>query len=156
MMTTRRILLVEDNPGDEAMTLRALKKTNIEYEISVTRDGAETLQRLFADEADGLPPGLILLDLMLPKIDGLEVLRRIRADQRTQLIPVVVLTSSGQEKDILAAYRGGTNAYVQKPVAFAAYAETIRALGEFWLLLSKPPPEDIQWPPGDRAASGAV
>jgi two-component system response regulator len=143
MMAARRILLVEDNAGDEAMTLRALRKSNIEYEVSIARDGAETLRKLFEDDMNGTPPALVLLDLMLPKISGFEVLRRIRADQRTRLIPVVVLTSSGQKEDILAAYRGGTNAYVQKPVAFAEYAEAVRALGEFWLQLSKPPPEEV-------------
>jgi two-component system response regulator len=142
MITDGHILLVEDNPGDEAMTLRALNRTGIPYDIRITRDGAETMERLLADGLADTLPRLILLDLMLPKINGLEVLRRIRADKRTRLIPVVVLTSSGQERDILAAYRYGTNAYVQKPVVFAAYLEAISALGQFWLVVSKLPPDD--------------
>jgi two-component system response regulator len=139
-MSTRRILLVEDNPDDEALTLRALKKGNILNQVTVARDGAEAVACLFeGDRTDTARPALILLDLKLPKIDGFEVLRRIRADERTRLIPVVILTSSGQEEDILEGYGGGANAYVRKPVAFADFVEAVRALGMFWLLVNEPP-----------------
>jgi two-component system response regulator len=140
-MTNRSILLVEDNPDDEALTLRALKRNNILNEITVMRDGAEVLDYLFPGSADITLPGLILLDLKLPKVDGLEVLRRIRADERTQLIPVVILTSSKLEDDILAGYRGGANAYVRKPVEFSEFVEAISALGIFWLLLNEAVPD---------------
>jgi two-component system response regulator len=141
-MTTRSILLVEDNPDDEMLTLRALKKNNILNEITVAHDGAEALDLVFAKASDGgLLPGLILLDLKLPKIDGLEVLRRLRADERTRIIPVVVLTGSKLEEDILAGYRGGANAYVRKPVNFAEFAEAVKTLGLFWLILNEPVPE---------------
>jgi two-component system, response regulator len=139
-MTARRILLVEDNPDDEALTLRALKKSNILNEVTVARDGAEGLARLFGDDsANRALPALILLDLKLPKVDGFEVLRRIRADPQTRLIPVVILTSSGQEEDVLAGYAGGANAFVRKPVAFSGFAEAVRALGMFWVLVNEPP-----------------
>ena len=141
-MTTRSILLVEDNPDDEILTLRALKKNNILNAIAVAHDGAEALELIFAAASSGEPlPGLILLDLKLPKIDGLEVLRRIRADERTRIIPVVVLTGSKLEEDILAGYRGGANAYVRKPVNFAEFAEAVKTLGLFWLILNEPVPE---------------
>jgi two-component system, response regulator len=153
-MNARRILLVEDNPDDEALTLRALQKGNILNEVSVARDGAECLEMLFGeDRADEMPPALILLDLMLPKVDGFEVLRRIRADARTRLTPVVVLTSSGQEEDILAAYDGGTNAYVRKPGEFADFAAAVHNLGMFWLLYSEPPPVFIPSSPVPDAAA---
>lgn len=141
-MTDRSILLVEDNPDDEALTLRALRRNNIVNKVTVVRDGAEALEYLFADDrADIGLPGLILLDLKLPKIDGLEVLRRIRADERTQIIPVVILTSSKLEDDVLAGYRHGANAYVRKPVKFADFSEAINAIGVFWLLLNEAAPE---------------
>jgi two-component system response regulator len=140
-MTNRSILLVEDNPDDEALTLRALKRNNIPSEITVMRDGAEALDYLFPGSADRTLPGLILLDLKLPKVDGLEVLRRIRADERTQLIPVVILTSSKLEDDVLAGYRGGANAYVRKLVKFSEFAETISTLGIFWLLVNEAVPD---------------
>lgn len=141
-MTTRSILLVEDNPDDEMLTLRALKKNHILNEITVAHDGAEALELIFASAGDGRPlPGLILLDLKLPKIDGLEVLRRLRADEQTRIIPVVVLTGSRLEEDILAGYRGGANAYVRKPVNFAEFADAVKALGIFWLMLNEPVPE---------------
>ena len=140
-MTDRTILLVEDNPDDEALTLRAFKKSNIRNEIVVMRDGAEALEYLFASNGDAVPrPAVILLDLNLPKVGGLEVLRRMRADERTQMIPVVVLTSSKLEEDILDSYRNGANAYVRKPVKFSDFAEAVRALGVFWLLLNEPIP----------------
>jgi two-component system, response regulator len=141
-MTNRSILLVEDNPDDEALTLRALKRNNIVNDVIVVRDGAEALDYLFAsDIAEVALPGLILLDLKLPKVDGLEVLRKIRADVRTQIVPVVILTSSKLEDDVLAGYRSGANAYVRKPVKFSEFAEAISALGVFWLLLNEPAPD---------------
>ncbi len=137
----RSILLVEDNPDDEALTLRALKKNNILNEVSVAHDGAEALEFLFTAGAD--PPGLILLDLNLPKINGLEVLRRLRADERTRLIPVVVLTSSKLDEDIIASYRNGANGYVRKPVEFSEFAVAVTTLGLFWLLLNEAPPQFV-------------
>jgi two-component system, response regulator len=151
-MNARRILLVEDNPDDEALTLRALKKSNILNEVTVAHDGAEAVARLFeGDRTDTARPALILLDLKLPKVDGFEVLRRIRADERTRLIPVVILTSSGQEEDILEGYGGGANAYVRKPVAFAGFAEAVRTLGLFWLLVNEPPTDSLSPPPASDA-----
>ncbi len=141
-MTSRPILLVEDNPDDVALTLRALKKNNILNPINVASDGAEALTFLFdRDDTQARKPGLVLLDLKLPKVDGLEVLRRIRADERTSLIPVVVLTSSKLEEDILSGYRNGANAYVRKPVNFAEFAAAIKTVGLFWLLLNEPVPD---------------
>jgi two-component system response regulator len=138
-------LLVEDNPDDEALTLRALEKSNIRNEVVVLRDGAEALAYLFPGDGDGdgdgAPrPALILLDLNLPKVGGLEVLRRMRTDERTRLIPVVVLTSSKLDEDILDSYRSGANAYVRKPVRFSDFADAVRALGVFWLRLNEPAP----------------
>jgi two-component system response regulator len=135
-------LLVEDNPDDEALTLRAFKKSDIRNEVVVLRDGAEALAYLFPGNGDTVPrPALILLDLNLPKVGGLEVLRRMRADERTQMIPVVVLTSSKLDEDILDSYRNGANAYVRKPVNFSDFAEAVRTLGVFWLLLNEPVPD---------------
>ena len=142
-MKTRDILLVEDNPDDEALTLRALRKNKILNKVTVAHDGAEALEFLFADSSDGTPPGLILLDLKLPKIDGLEVLRRLRADERTQLIPVVVLTSSKLDEDIIGSYRNGANGYVRKPVKFTEFAEAVSTLGMFWLLLNEAAPQFV-------------
>jgi two-component system response regulator len=142
-MKTPVILLVEDNPDDEALTLRAFRKSNIRNEVIVMRDGAEALAYLFpADgDGDGTPhPALILLDLNLPKVGGLEVLRKMRADERTQLIPVVVLTSSKLDEDILDSYRNGANAYVRKPVKFSDFTQAVNALGVFWLLMNEPVP----------------
>ena len=147
-MTSRTILLVEDNPDDEALTLRAFDKSNIHNKVIVKRDGAEALAYLFPGDGDGdgngnddAPyPALILLDLNLPKVGGLEVLRRMRADERTQMIPVVVLTSSKLEEDVLVSYRNGANAYVRKPVKFSEFTEAVKALGVFWLLLNEPVP----------------
>jgi two-component system response regulator len=141
-VTDRTILLVEDNPDDEALTLRAFKKSDIRNEVVVLRDGAEALAYLFPGNGDTVPrPALILLDLNLPKVGGLEVLRRMRADERTQMIPVVVLTSSKLDEDILDSYRNGANAYVRKPVNFSDFAEAVRTLGVFWLLLNEPVPD---------------
>src|ERR1700722_5835395 len=139
-MTTPTILLVEDNPDDEALTLRAFKRSNIRNEVPVVRDGAEALGYLFPEDDVTPSPALVLLDLNLPKIGGLEVLRRMRADEQTRLIPVVVLTSSKLEEDILDSYRNGANAYGRKPVNFAYFAEAVRALGVFWMLLNEPVP----------------
>ena len=140
-MTNNPILLVEDNPDDEALTLRAFKKSNISNEVVVVRDGAEALDYIFPPEGADTPcPALILLDLNLPKVGGLKILRRMHADPRTQLIPVVVLTSSKLEEDILDSYRNGANAYVRKPVKFAEFADAVRAVGVFWLLLNEPAP----------------
>ena len=142
-MTSKPILLVEDNPDDEVLTLRAFRKSGISNEIVVVRDGAEALAYLFPAEGEGsatLRPALILLDLNLPKVGGLEVLRRMRADARTQLIPVVVLTSSKLEEDIVDSYRNGANAYVRKPVKFVEFADAVHTIGVFWLLLNQPAP----------------
>jgi two-component system response regulator len=140
-VTSRSILLVEDNPDDEALTLRALKKNNILNEVNVARDGVEALAFLFPEGAEATLPGLILLDLKLPKVDGLEVLRRIRADQRTQIIPVVILTTSGLDEDVLASYREGANGYVRKPVKFSDFADAVSTLGIFWLQLNEAAPD---------------
>jgi len=144
-MTDRAILLVEDNPDDEALTLRAFKKHNITNEVVVARDGAEALEYLFgtgryAGRDLKLMPQLILLDLKLPKVDGLEVLGQIRADDRTRLLPVVVLTSSTEERDLVESYRLGANSYVRKPVDFNQFVEAARQLGLYWLLMNQPPP----------------
>ncbi len=143
-MENRTILLVEDNPKDEALTLRALKKCNLANEIVVTRDGAEALDYLFATgdytgRDVGDLPAVVLLDLKLPKIDGLEVLRRIRSNERTRLLPVVVLTSSDEEKDIIAGYELGANSYVRKPVVFSDFGMAIAELGRYWLNINEPP-----------------
>lgn len=138
------ILLVEDNPSDEALTLRALRRNNIGNHIVVVRDGAAALDYLLArrnEAADARAlPQLILLDLNLPKIDGLEVLRRIRSDERTRLLPVVILTSSGEERDIVGSYGLGANGYVRKPVDFVQFTEAVRQLGLYWLIINEPPP----------------
>jgi CheY-like chemotaxis protein len=145
MSQEKTILLVEDNPKDEALTLRAFKRHNIQNTVVVARDGAEALDYLLGsaggESADARPlPQLVLLDLKLPKIDGLEVLRRLRAAERTRLLPVVILTSSAEEKDLLEGYRLGTNSYVRKPVDFVEFTEAIRQLGLYWLLLNMAPP----------------
>jgi two-component system, response regulator len=139
------ILLVEDNPDDEALTLRAFAKNNITNEIVVARDGAEALEWLFADGryADRDPeqlPQLVLLDLKLPKIDGLEVLRRIREGSRTKLLPVIILTTSEEESDRTNGYTLGANSYIRKPVDFAQFTDAVRQLGLYWLVLNEPPP----------------
>jgi CheY-like chemotaxis protein len=133
------ILLVEDNPADQQLAIRALRKGSIANDVVVAHDGAEALDYLLA--TDGRPlPEMVLLDLKLPKLDGLEVLRRIRRDPRTRLLPVVVLTSSREERDLLDAYASGANSYVQKAVDFALFAEGVRQLGNYWLVLNEPPP----------------
>jgi two-component system response regulator len=145
MVPARPILLVEDNADDEALTLRALHKNNIQNTIVVARDGVEALDYLFgngmyAGRDTGVQPQLILLDLKLPRADGLEVLRRMRSDQRSKLLPVVVLTSSKEDEDIIRSYELGANSYVRKPVNFTDFIEAVKALGLFWLLINELPP----------------
>ena len=139
------ILLVEDNPDDEILTLRALRRANVGNDIVVARDGVEALDYLFgtgghAGRDTRELPHVMLLDLKLPRIDGLEVLRRVRADDRTRVLPVVILTSSIEERDRIEGYRLGANSYVQKPVDFTEFVEAVRQLGLYWLLLNQPPP----------------
>lgn len=138
----RVILLVEDNPRDEELTLRALKRSQVQNPVVVARDGVEALDYLFARGAHAgraafSPPQVILLDLKLPKIDGLEVLRMIRLDERTKRIPVVILTSSVEEQDLVRGYDLGANSYVRKPVDFVEFIEAVRQLGLYWLLLNE-------------------
>ena len=145
-MDARIILLVEDNPDDEALTLRALKRNNILNPVVVARDGVEALDYLFGAGAYTgrdlhVMPQVILLDLKLPKVDGLEVLRRLRADEHTRLLPVVILTSSKEEQDLIQGYSLGANSYVRKPVDFTQFAEAVRQMGLYWLILNEPPPQ---------------
>ena len=150
-MANEIILLVEDNPDDEALTLRALKKNNILNEVAVVRDGAEALDYLFGTGAyrgrDRHPqseypvnPPVVLLDLKLPKVDGLEVLRRVRADPRTRSLPVVMLTTSSEDRDLLDAYNLGVNSYIRKPVDFVQFTAAVGQLGLYWLVLNEAPP----------------
>ena len=137
------ILLVEDNPRDVEMTLRALKKRNLANKVQVAKDGAEALDFLFGTGAYGARdlnhvPKVVLLDLKLPKVSGLEVLRKIKSDERTRIIPVVVLTSSQEEKDMVASYRLGVNSYIVKPVDFDKFVNSVGELGLYWLLINKP------------------
>ena len=135
----RLILLVEDDPDHELLTIRALQKSNIANDVRVARDGEEALNLLFGDEA--INPQVILLDLKLPKVDGLEVLRRIRESDRTRMLPVVVLTSSDEERDLVRSYQIGVNSYIRKPVNFTEFAEATRQLGMYWLVLNECPPK---------------
>jgi CheY-like chemotaxis protein len=144
-MDDKIILLVEDNPNDEALTLRALRKNNIRNVVVVVRDGAEALDWLFARGAHegrdtSALPQVVLLDLKLPKVSGLEVLRALRGDPRTKRLPIVLLTSSKQDQDLIAGYDLGANSYVRKPVDFAEFAEAIRQLGLYWLVLNETAP----------------
>lgn len=144
-MASDSILLVEDNPDDEALTLRAFRKNNVTNEVIVARDGAEALDYLFgtgthANRDVTVLPQVVILDLKLPKIDGLEVLRRLRARPQTKLLPVVILTSSNEERDRLEGYGLGANSYVRKPVDFAEFVDAVRQLGLYWLLLNERPP----------------
>jgi two-component system, response regulator len=144
-MDDKLILLVEDNPDDEALTLRAFKKNNILNPVVVVRDGAEALDFVFrkgqyANLAMDPFPQVILLDLKLPKVGGLEVLRRIREDVRTKLLPVVILTSSDEERDIVKSYSNGANSYIRKPVDFKEFMEAVKQIGVYWLIMNKPPP----------------
>lgn len=140
-MDTKTILLVEDNPDDELLTLRALRANHLGNDVQVARDGAQALEYLLGEGHEGRPlPELVLLDLKLPKIDGLEVLQRLRANARTRRLPVVVLTSSREEQDIIASYELGANSYVRKPVDFEQFLEAVRQLGLYWLVLAELPP----------------
>ncbi len=147
-MTHRQIeiLLVEDNPDDVELTLHALRKENLANNIHVARDGEEALEFLFcngphADRSFEHPPKLILLDLKLPKVDGMEVLKRLKADARTRTIPVVILTSSKEERDLVSGYNLGANSYIQKPVDFDQFREIVKTVGLYWLLINQPVPE---------------
>jgi CheY-like chemotaxis protein len=138
------ILLVEDDPSDVELTLHSLRKHNLANRIHVVRDGAEALDFLFCRGAyqsrdSSLTPKVILLDLKLPKVDGLEVLRQIRSDERTRVLPVVIMTSSRQERDVVESYKLGINSYIVKPVDFDQFAESVRQIGCYWLLLNQPP-----------------
>ena len=147
-MTSGLILLVEDDPNDELLTLRALRMSKIKNEVAVVRDGREALDFLFGKNrsADRDPddlPKLVILDIKLPKVDGLEVLRRLRADPRTHLLPVVMLSSSKEEGDLKEAYRSGANSFLRKPVDFTEFMEYIRLLGSYWLELNEEPPKTV-------------
>jgi len=144
MAKEKTILLVEDNPDDEALTLRALKKNNVINQVTVARDGVEALDFLFArgEYAGRDPhdlPTLVLLDLKLPRLDGLEVLRQIRANENTRLLPVVILTSSREQQDLVGGYSLGANSYIRKPVDFDQFLEAVRQLGLYWLMLNEMP-----------------
>lgn len=148
LMDKRTILLVEDNPDDEALTLRAFKKNNISNSIAVARDGAEALDYIFCRGAYSTrtieeQPTITLLDLKLPKVEGLEVLRAIRADPRTARMPVVILTSSKEQQDLITSYQLGANSYIRKPVDFDQFLEAVRQLGLYWLVLNEPPPKGV-------------
>ena len=143
------MLLVEDSPDDVLLTLRALKENNIKNEVVLAHDGVEALEYFFGkDGKSGCSiedlPVVVLLDLKLPRVDGLEVLRRMRASEKTKLIPVVVLTSSSEEKDVVASYDLGANSFVRKPVKFSEFAEAIRQLGLYWLILNQPAPNGVR------------
>jgi two-component system response regulator len=145
-MAEKMILLVEDNPDDEELTLRSLRKANIVNDVVVARDGSEALDFLFgtgkyAGRDLSLMPSVVLLDLKLPKLNGIDVLHRLRADPRTRLLPVVVLTSSSEDEDMLKSYQSGANSYVRKPVDFSAFATAVTQLGMYWMLLNQVPPE---------------
>jgi two-component system response regulator len=138
-MSDKVILLVEDNPDDEALMLRAFRKSKLANRMEVVRDGAEALEYLLGSSAPPLPT-LVILDLKLPKVDGLEVLRRVREAERTRLLPVVVLTSSKEEQDLVESYRLGANSYVRKPVDFVSFADAVQTLGLYWLVINEPAP----------------
>ena len=146
MHAEKMILLVEDNPDDEALTMRALKQSKLANEIVITRDGNEALEFMFGTgKFEGRDvahtPAVVLLDLKLPKLSGLEVLERLRADPRTKLVPVVVLTSSSEDEDMLRSYQLGANSYVRKPVVFGKFADAVSQLGLYWVLLNQLPPK---------------
>jgi two-component system response regulator len=147
-MKDKVILLIEDNPDDEALTLRALQKNNVKNEVVVTHDGAEALDYLFgtgpyAGRDLTEMPQVTLLDLKLPKVDGLEVLRRLRANELTRLLPVVILTSSNEEQDRIRGYGLGANSYVRKPIDFTQFIDAVRQLGLYWLILNEPAPVPV-------------
>lgn len=143
-MDNKLILLVEDNPNDVVLTRRALKRANIANDLIVVGDGVEALEYLLGKDGKGCNPDkmpvVVLLDLKLPKVDGLEVLRRLRATDTCKLLPVVILTSSSEERDMVESYKLGANSYVRKPVKFDEFAEAVRQLGLYWLVLNQPPP----------------
>lgn len=144
-MDRRSILLVEDNPDDVELTMRALKIHNVANEVMIAHDGVEALDYLFATGAYAgrdttVMPQLVLLDLKLPKVDGLEVLRQLRDDERTKFLPVVILTSSKEEQDLVNGYRLHANSYIRKPVDFNQFSEAVRQLGLYWMVLNEPPP----------------
>ena len=132
------ILLVEDNPSDVELTLHALKRNNVTNPVHVARDGAEALDYLFGNGSRSPVPKVILLDLKLPKIDGLEVLKRVKGDPRTKRIPVVVLTSSREERDLVESYNLGANSYIQKPVDFGQFTDAVKQIGYYWLVVNQP------------------
>ncbi|HTQ99384.1 MAG TPA: response regulator [Candidatus Acidoferrum sp.] len=145
-MSNKMILLVEDNPDDEELTIRSLRRARISNEIVVARDGSEALEYLFGQGAHvdrdvDKQPALVLLDLKLPKFNGIDVLRQLRANPKTALIPVVILTSSSEEEDMLQSYRSGANSYVRKPVDFSAFVDAVTQLGIFWMLHNQQPPQ---------------
>jgi two-component system response regulator len=145
-MSDGRILLVEDNPDDVTLTLRAFAKNDMRGEIVVANDGEQALRLLFPEDGSpALRPALTLLDLKLPKVEGLEVLRRMRDDVRTRSLPVVVLTTSDEERDIVESYRIGANSFVRKPVAFGEFVEAANVLGRYWLLVNQPAPPNRDW-----------
>jgi two-component system, response regulator len=139
-MKTKYVLLVEDNPADVKLTQRAFKKNNIMNDVIVAEDGAQAIELLLGDDASPLPQ-MVLLDLKLPKVDGLEVLKEIRQHERTRLLPVIILTSSREEADLIRGYSLGANSYIQKPVDFEQFSEAVRQLGLYWLVLNEPAPE---------------
>src|SRR5438874_4285343 len=150
--TQVEILLVEDNPDDVELTLHALRKENLANNIQVARDGEEALEFLFcsgafADRSFLRPPKLVLLDLKLPKVDGMEVLKRLKADARTRTIPVVILTSSKEERDLVNGYGLGANSYIQKPVDFDQFRDTVKNVGLYWLVINQPAPADVSAQP---------
>ena len=147
-MSEKIILLVEDNPDDEALTLRALKKNNVLNEVIVARDGVEAIDYLFGEGSHAgrntsIMPEVVLLDLNLPKVNGLEVLQRIRGDKRTKLLPVVVLTSSKEERDMVSSYDLGANSYIRKPVDFIEFGQAVQQLGLYWLILNQSAPKAV-------------
>ena len=147
VMSNKVILLVEDNPDDELLTLRALKKSGVSNEVVVAHDGVEALDYLFASgpyagRDPSVMPQLILLDLKLPRVDGLEVLKRLRSDERTRRLPVVILTSSNEQRDMLDGYGLGANSYVRKPVDFVQFVKAVEQLRLYWLVLNEAPPEN--------------
>jgi two-component system response regulator len=140
MISELPILLVEDNPDDALLTVRAFTKNGIRNEVVVATDGEQALLRLLPAQGEALRPALVLLDIKLPKIDGLEVLQRLREDERTENVPVVVLTTSNEERDIAASYKLGANSFVRKPVVFEKFLSAVNALGVYWLIVNEPAP----------------
>jgi two-component system response regulator len=142
------ILLVDDSPSDVELTIHALRRNNLANQIHVAEDGQEALEFIFCrgshnDRSFSRPPTVILLDLKMPKVDGLGVLRAIREDERTKAIPVVILTSSAEQKDLIEGYRLGVNAYIQKPVDFDQFRQVVQQIGMFWLVINQPPPPEV-------------